>query len=190
MADRRLRGQFLIAAPHLKQDPNFHKTLVLIVEHGPSGAMGLVMNRPSTVLVSHALAGHIEIPDTGDLVYCGGPVEPAALFVLHSCHELSLEEPAVCSGVYLGSSPEIFEQALLQAATGLSGARCRVFMGCAGWGPGQLENELARCDWRVIPADAAAVFADDPYALYDDAWKQSQSDHRLIPDVSPRPELN
>ena len=82
-----LRGQYLISGKWLR-DPNFYKTVVLMVEHNAQGAMGLVVNRPSSVTVAHALSEHFNLPETDDLVYVGGPVEPSALFVLHNCEEL------------------------------------------------------------------------------------------------------
>src|SRR5689334_1404863 len=95
------RGQFLIAAPQLR-DPNFYKTVVLIAEHGEQGAMGLVINRPSSVLVSNALSKHFDVCDNGDLVFVGGPVEPLALFMIHSAEDLAANEQPIVPGMYIG----------------------------------------------------------------------------------------
>ena len=96
-----LRGHFLIAGCELR-DPNFFKAVVLIVEHTEEGAMGLVINRPSSLSVSNALAGHFDIPETGETVYCGGPVEPDAFFVLHNVVEHSGGECPVAGGPVRG----------------------------------------------------------------------------------------
>ena len=83
---KNLRGSYLIAGRHLK-DPNFFRTVVLIVEHNETGSMGLVLNRPTDVEVRNALAGHFELPEADYPVYYGGPVEPNALFLLHDAAE-------------------------------------------------------------------------------------------------------
>src|SRR4029079_3436482 len=116
------------------------------------GAMGLVVNRPSSVTVAHALSEHFKLPETDDLVYVGGPVEPSALFVLHNSEELSADETAVVPGVYVGSSAHVFQTVVRQAAEGDPDLRFRIFSGCAGWGPGQLDGEVARGDWYHQPA--------------------------------------
>lgn len=162
-----LRGHFLIAAKRLRDD-NFYKTIVLLLEHGDHGAMGLVINRPSSIKVSHALAGHFDLPDTEDVVYCGGPVEPSALVILHDDAAFSDNGPSVLPGLFVGGSPEAFEQVISESAASDSLKHSfRVFSGYAGWGPGQLEGELARGDWLTYPACREFVFYDDPYALYD-----------------------
>ncbi|MEZ6064414.1 MAG: YqgE/AlgH family protein [Planctomycetaceae bacterium] len=98
-----LKGCFLVAGCRLR-DPNFFKTAVLIIEHGVEGAMGLVVNRPSSISVSNALSGTIDLPEHGELVHVGGPVEPNALFILHSAGELDSAEQPVLPGLYVASS--------------------------------------------------------------------------------------
>src|SRR5262245_49962798 len=113
MTDCCYRGQLLIASPRLR-DPelNFYKSVVLIAEHGDHGAMGLVINRPSSVLVSHALSKHFELDDNGELVYVGGPVEPLALFILHNADDLAETERPIVPGLHIGNSGEVFEEVL------------------------------------------------------------------------------
>ena len=188
MLQDNLRGQFLIAGKGLK-DPNFFKTVVLMVEHGEQGAMGLVVNRPSSVGVSHALSEHFNLPQTEDLVFVGGPVEPTALFIIHNDPELDSEERAVVPDVYVGSSPTVFENIVREAADGNHHLRFRIFSGCAGWSPGQLEGELARGDWQLHPANSQITFHDDPYELWEIALQAYQQAHRLLPS-DPHPEWN
>lgn len=185
-----LRGQFLIAGCRLR-DPNFFRTVVLIVEHGPDGAMGLVINRPMSVTVAQALTGHLELPGKkSELVYSGGPVEPAALFVVHDSECVDPDEPPVVPGVYMGSSAEVFERIVCCEAQSDEGLHYRVYCGCAGWGPGQLEGELARSDWLVLPAAASYVFHGDPYAVWDELLAQSYQARRLLPVSCEHPEWN
>lgn len=183
-----LRGKFLIAAKHLR-DPNFFKTLVLMVEHGEQGAMGLVINRPSSVGVSHALSEHFNLPTVEDLVFVGGPVEPSALFIIHNDGLLDSSEREVVPDVFVGSSPSVFENIVAQVSDGDQSLRFRIFSGCAGWGPGQLEGELERGDWHLIEADSPLTFHEDPYAMWDDATLLYQRHHQLLPTRS-NPEWN
>ena len=174
-----LRGRVLVASRRLR-DPNFFRTLVLLIEHGEDGAMGLVVNRPTNVTVADALDGHFEVERGGDgPVYCGGPVEPAALFVLHNSVEYADGELPVASGLFAGHSKESFEGLVNAVDAGDEEVRYRVFSGCAGWGPGQLEGELARSDWRLVDGDvlldgpADPVFGTDPYAAWESAARSA-----------------
>lgn len=164
---RSLRGQFLVAV-HRLRDPNFFQTIVLMVEHNKEGAMGLVVNRPTENTVAQALMGHFEIPDTGDLVYVGGPVSHSALFILHNLSASDPQEGAVIPGLYVGSSADAFSEVVKRVAQGDPAAKFRVFQGCSGWGADQLEGELARGDWIVWPASNEIIFHPEPYR----AWEQ------------------
>ena len=172
------RGQCLVSAPHLRES-NFFKTVVLIVEHGAQGAMGLVLNRPSTILVSNALAKHFELPNTGDLVYMGGPVEPAALLVLHNAEDIAGDDAPVCPGVYIGSSPEAFEEVIRRVGLEDHSLNFRIYSGCAGWSPGQLEQEVARGDWHVVPPLQNIVYHEDPYSVYEQMQRRVLADSPL-----------
>ena len=141
MFEEPLCGQFLIAGKQLR-DSNFFKTVVLIVEHGVQGTMGLVLNRPSSVTIAHALSEHFNLPETDDLVYVGGPVEPAALFILHNAEHLNEEQSPISSGLYLGSSANVFESVVRSAVENDAGLNFRIFSGCAGCSPGQRDAEL------------------------------------------------
>ena len=110
-----LRGQFLIAGYRLR-DSNFFKTAVLIVEHNAQGAMGVIVNRPSDETVTETLAGHFDLPETGDVVYQGGPVEPAALFIVHDGGIDQPDEPEIVPGIFVASSAETFERIVRGAA--------------------------------------------------------------------------
>lgn len=185
-----LRGKFLIAGTKLR-DPNFFKTAVLIIEHGETGAMGLIVNRPSTVLVSMALSEHFELPGSTDLVYVGGPVEPSALFILHDCLEFDPTASPVVPGVLVGTSGMIFRQVVEAALNDEEhGPNFRVFSGCAGWAPGQLEGELNRADWLILDASAEYIFRPDPYEIWDELLEAAYAEHRLLPDLPGSPDLN
>jgi len=184
-----LRGCFLIAGCRLR-DPNFFKTAVLLIEHGSDGAMGVVINRPSSVTVANALSGQFDLPATEQLVYVGGPVEPAALFILHGAGELDPEERAVLPGLFAAGSADVFEQVVRSAETDGEAVPFRVYSGCAGWAPGQLEGELARGDWFVVPGAAEYVFHLDPYAVWDLLLADAYRRKRLLPVQCDHPEWN
>jgi putative transcriptional regulator len=184
-----LRGQCLIAGKQLR-DPNFYKTVVLMVEHGAEGGMGLIVNRPSSVTVAHALSEHFHLPETDDLVYVGGPVEPAALFILHNAAELDEPQCPILPGLFLGSSAGAFESVVRSGAEGEAELRYRILSGCAGWAPGQLEAEIARGDWFLHPACAPLIFHDDPYQVWDLMLQRVYTANRLIPHTAKNPDWN
>ena len=184
-----LRGHYLIAGNWLR-DPNFYKTVVLMVEHNADGAMGLVVNRPSSVTVAHALSEHFNLPETDDLVYVGGPVEPSALFVLHNSKELNDGESSVLPGLYVGANAQVFESVVRQAWEGDPDLKFRIFSGCAGWGPDQLEGELTRGDWYHRPATLDPLFFIDPYEVWDHMVKKVHEVHRIVREVPVNPEWN
>lgn len=184
-----LRGQFLVAGRRLR-DSNFYRTVVLMVEHSSEGAMGLVINRPSDMTVSSALSEHFDLPETGDKVYIGGPVEPSALFILHDSAEIDDNETGIVPGLYVGSSARVFETIVRTAASGEDELNFRIFSGCAGWSPGQLESELEQGDWLVCPASRDVVFLDDPYNCWEVALQQVRDRIDVLPRSPSNPELN
>ena len=182
-----LRGQYLIAGRHLK-DPNFFRTVVLIVEHNDAGSMGLVLNRPTATQVRAALAGHFELPEADAPIYYGGPVEPQALFLLHDSPEQAGGELPVLPGLFVGANAEVFEKIVTTAAA--TGVKYKIFSGCAGWGSNQLEGELARGDWHIAPADSEAVFHADPYNQWDELIGEVTKRHPLFPESGGDHRLN
>lgn len=152
-----LSNQFLIAMPALA-DPNFFQTVTYISEHNANGALGLVINRPLDLSLGQLLE-HLQIAtERFDLatrpVYLGGPVQPEQGFVLHS--------PVGRWGATLRVTEQIgitTSRDILQAlARGEGPERILVTLGYAGWGPGQLEQELADNAWLFGPADLEILF--------------------------------
>jgi putative transcriptional regulator len=184
-----LRGQFLIAGRAMR-DPNFYQTVVLIVGHGADGAMGVVINRPSGLTVSQALKKHFDLPETGEMVYDGGPVERNALFVLHNAADLEGEEDPVVEGLHVGNSPEMFEKIVNRVSEQDPELRYRIYFGCAGWAPDQLESELNRNDWHILPASADYVFHEEPYAVWEQALTEYRRTHPLVRGAQGKPDLN
>jgi putative transcriptional regulator len=152
-----LSNQFLIAMPTLA-DPNFYQTVTYISEHNASGALGLVINRPLSLTLGQLLE-HLDLStqrvDLAALpIYQGGPVQPEQGFVLHS--------PLGHWGATLRVTDQIgitTSRDILQAvACGEGPDDLLVTLGYAGWGPGQLEQELAENAWLSGPADPDILF--------------------------------
>jgi len=153
-----LGGQFLIAMPSLR-DPNFAQSVTYICEHNKDGALGLVINRPTTVtlgeLLEHMGQQEVAIPEVRSTpILFGGPVQTDRGFVLHSpCGVWEASLP-VTTDIALSTSRDI----LLAMARGEGPRRAMVALGYAGWGAGQLEQEMADNAWLSGPADMRIVF--------------------------------
>lgn len=152
-----LRDHFLIAMPALS-DPNFDHSVTYICEHSSDGAMGILINRQLTLIMAEVL-GQMQIGpskkfNTNQKVHEGGPVQPEHGFVLHSpvgAWESSLQ---VGDNIALTSSRDI----LTAIAHGEGPQHYLIALGYAGWGPGQLEQELAANAWLSSPADPRILF--------------------------------
>ena len=181
-----IKGRLLVAGPKLRER-NFFKTVVLLLEHSEEGAMGLVLNRPSSLTVANALSGHLELCGCSEPLYSGGPVEPGDLFLLHSDRSLQRESHEVSEGLFATTSAEAFEKVL---AKGEGDAHLRTLSGYAGWAGGQLESELAGGDWLVCDAEPMSVFETDPYELWDELKTRVVREHHLVPDEGGNPDWN
>ncbi len=184
-----LQGRFLVAANHLK-DPNFYRSVVLMLEDNDDGAMGLVINRPSSIGIDTALAKGDKIPQCVDPIFSGGPVETTALFILHSCLELSEKDERISEGIFLTGSNDSFESLLHSERKCDHDCGFRVYCGYAGWGVGQLAGEINQGDWRVMSAVSDWVFGQDPYQIWDMCNKKLCEDNRILPHDVQNPEWN
>jgi putative transcriptional regulator len=176
------RGQLLIAGPGLL-DPNFWRTVVLIVEHSEEGALGLVLNRPSETTVGEAVAELEDTLDVDDPLYIGGPVQPSALIVLGE-----FEEPGDAALVAFGDVGVLANGSHDDPPPQLR--RGRAFVGHAGWGPGQLDSELERRDWITEPARTQDAFSDDPGALWETVLTRKGGSYALVARMPPDPSVN
>lgn len=144
----------LLSMPQL-MDPNFHRTVVLLCEHTPDGAFGLVINRPTDTNASQAV--QLSPPparDGGLSLWTGGPVEPQRGWILMGEDpDEEAESIIVAPGIFLSTSPLLLRKLLERAP-----ARTRVLTGYAGWGPGQLDAELSSSAWLIADVDRQLVF--------------------------------
>jgi len=163
-----LTGQLLIASPNIG-DPRFAHTVILMVKHDKEGALGIVINRP---VGEKSIASLLEAPgeDVSDIegtlpVFAGGPVQPELGFVVHSAEYRRDDTIDVDGRVAMTASRQI-----LRDIGHHRGPEQTLFaLGYAGWGPGQLDAELARHDWFTAPEEPKLIFDDDRANLWDDA---------------------
>jgi putative transcriptional regulator len=181
MAD--VRGQLLIAGPSLL-DPNFWRTVVLVVEHSDEGALGLVLNRPSETSVGEAVPQLTELVDPEQSLFIGGPVQPSAVIVLAEFEDPS--DAAVISFDDIGVLGT--ETASDDPAVGVR--RGRAFVGHAGWGPGQLDAELDRDDWILERARREDAFSDRPLTLWVDVLTRKGGSFALVARMPLDPSMN
>jgi putative transcriptional regulator len=156
------KGKFLVASRRLN-DPNFQQTVVLLIEYGMEGAMGLVINRPSQVKLGTLLPDIKELKQRQDTVYLGGPVAANRMLLLIGSPGTPEASIPVIQDVYLSSSLKELERLIKKAA---EGERFRIFAGYSGWGPSQLDFERTRGDWHVLKADAETIFTQNPLEIW------------------------
>ena len=159
-ASNSVAGQLLVATEQMP-DPRFAETVIYMVGHDAEGAMGVVINLAlETMPVADILRGFGEDPAgaSGERrILAGGPVFPDRGFVLHSADYAS--DGTVTVDDDIAFTPGI--RPLRDTVEGSGPAQALVFLGISSWGPGQLEGELLRAGWAVVPADPEIVFDDD-----------------------------
>jgi len=182
MSVESLKGQLLIAGPSLV-DPNFRRTVVLVGEHNEEGALGLVLNRASEATVDEAVPELAVLVDSISHVHFGGPVQPSAIVVLADFVDPGRAGALVLESVgFLPAEVDPDELGELR--------RTRVFAGYAGWGPGQLDEELEEGSWIVEPALAEDVFTDEPDELWADVLRRKGGPFGVLAHMPHDPSLN
>ncbi len=155
------KGMLLVARRGLT-DRRFAKSVILVVQHGQQGTLGLIINRKSHLRLSH-IRPEMKVEDRQ--VYYGGPVARRLIFFLLRRSTLQDQTERVVDDILVGVSREVM-QGLLSSNTGND--KLRLYSGHAGWAVEQLENEIRRGDWYLLPADPDAVFSDNPGRLWQD----------------------
>jgi putative transcriptional regulator len=155
-------GIFLVARRGLP-DPNFRETVVLVTQPRQGGPFGVIINRPLEQRLSELLSEFESLKDRKDVLYFGGPVKPDGLVFLVQAATSPPRGLSVLKDVYLTGDTELIEK-LLKRADPTRGLK--VFAGYSGWGPGQLQREIERGDWHIMPANAATVFEKDARGIW------------------------
>lgn len=177
-------GHMLVAAPMLT-DPNFERTVVLMLEHSDEGALGVVLNRPSGLAVAEILAGWAGVVAPPSLVFHGGPVstdsalglvrtnDNEALGVRRLPHDVGL--------VDLDTPAELVADVVTSM---------RVFAGYAGWGPSQLDDEITEGAWFVVDPLPDDAFTTEPEGLWVRVLRRQPPPLSLVASFPPDPALN
>ncbi len=153
-----LTGRLLVALPTLA-DPNFHRSVVHVLEHdAASGAIGVIVNRPSWLEVSDHLPELADVVVPPGVVFIGGPVQREVALTIVRDED---------------GSPMLIEEPETTRP-------CRVFSGYAGWGIGQLEEEIAEGSWHVAEAEPDDLFREDPETLWADVWRRQSGRLRML----------
>jgi len=178
-----LAPSFLLSMPQLL-DPNFNRTVVLLCKHSEEGAFGLVVNRPlvteGPVVVevraaADAVGRKTEVSEHELQVWVGGPVEPQSSWILDGDDSDLAEERRgvrVAEGLYLSTSPDLLHRILGPAPP----PRTRLIVGFSGWGPGQLEQELAESAWLISDIDHEVLFATPADQMWETAIRRLGAD--------------
>jgi putative transcriptional regulator len=180
-----LRGKLLVAAPSLA-DPNFYRTVVLMLEHTDDGAAGVVLNRPSETEVREHLPQWAEAAAEPDVVFVGGPVQPNGVICLAQTMPDRAPDGFVALGDCIGTLD--LERDADLALPHLEALR--VFAGYAGWGGGQLEGELAEDAWLALESLPDDLFTPDPKHLWREVFRRQPGNLRLLANYPPHPSLN
>jgi putative transcriptional regulator len=187
MSESSLKGRLLVATPVIG-DPNFERTVVLLLEHNDEGALGLVLNRPTAVSVFEPLPEWDGLAASPPVVFVGGPVEQGAAIGLASVAGEDLDSAD-------GFSPVMGSIGTLDLSRdphdlGPDIDKVRIFAGYAGWGPEQLEGELGADAWLVLDAVPDDVLSADPDDLWAAVLRRQGGDLQLLSYCPPDPSVN
>jgi putative transcriptional regulator len=181
-----LRGRLLVATPDL-EDPNFFRTVVLILEHHPDGAVGVVLNRPASGTdVSQPLPAWAALAAVPAVVFVGGPVQPEAAIGL--ARAVDREEPDGFAPLFGELGTVDLERDPASVTPRVD--RVRVFAGYSGWGPGQLEHELTAGGWFELAVDPADTWTASPETLWRSVLRRQRGKERMFADFPLDTHLN
>ncbi|MEV5511082.1 YqgE/AlgH family protein [Streptomyces orinoci] len=192
-----LTGRLLVATPALA-DPNFDRAVVLVLDHDEEGSLGVVLNRPTPVGVGDVLEPWAPLAGEPGVVFQGGPVSlDSALGVAVVPGEPPPDRPGGSAGradpvgwrrvhgaiglVDLEAPPELLRTAL---------GSLRIFAGYAGWGPGQLEDELVEGAWYVVESEPGDVSSPDPAHLWRAVLRRQRNELAMVATYPDDPSLN
>jgi putative transcriptional regulator len=181
-----MAGKLLIAEPMLG-DPNFERSVVLMIEHVEDGALGVVLNRPTQLEVSAVLDEWSGLAAEPPVLYLGGPVEQHGVIALGR-RSPSGEPPTGWVQVVGDVGTLDLHRSPGEVAGELVGIR--FFVGYSGWGPGQLEAELDQDAWMVVDAVVDDVFAPDPQTMWRSVLRRQGGKLSMLANFPPHPSMN
>ena len=170
------RPTLLLSMPQM-QDPNFARTVVLLCDYLPEGAFGLVINRPTELAASEMVKlDPPAAPRNALPLFIGGPVQPERGWILVGEPPVEPDFRTVVDGLYLSTSPQLLRRVLETHPA----PRARVVAGYAGWGPGQLDEELAQSAWLMADVEVDLVFDVDASVMWETAIRRLGADPSLL----------
>ena len=184
-------GNLLIASPTLS-DPHFARTIVLLLDAGHDGALGVVLNRPSAVDVGEVLAGWGDLVSGPGVLFKGGPVETDSALAIADVGDVNgadeSDEPVGWRRVFANVGLLDLDAPVELLGPALSGLR--IFAGYAGWSAGQLEDEIAEGAWYVVEAETHDAFQPDPDRLWVEVLRRQGGQLAMLATMPVEPNLN
>ncbi|MBK9291041.1 MAG: YqgE/AlgH family protein [Bacteroidetes bacterium] len=176
-------GRVLIAEP-LLDEFYFGRSVVLLIEHSDEGSFGLVMNKPSGLMLNDIVS---DLPEFPSVVMHGGPVQTDNVYFLHTLGHEVPDSVEVLRGLYWGGDLDTIKEMMTLGLVGQN--QVRFYLGYSGWGPGQLEDELRRNSWVVSDATARSLIQIKPERMWQhflqrmgpayDLWRKFPVDPQL-----------
>jgi putative transcriptional regulator len=167
--DELAAGKILVADRNLR-DPHFIGTVIVLINYDDDGAVGVILNRQSETPITRILDGVKEAAGRQDLVFEGGPVETKSVLALTRSREKRDGLHHLFGDVYAILNEGPLKKTL---ASGVGSSLLRFYLGYAGWGPGQLDDEVDAGAWHILTGDANTVFDSDPDSLWDRLIRRS-----------------
>jgi putative transcriptional regulator len=183
--DETVRGRLLVATPEL-EDPNFRRTVMLMLEHTTDGALGLVLNRPTDTTLVGTLPAWAELGAPPAVVFVGGPVQPEAAIGLARRGDDG--DPDGFAPLFDRIGTVDLERDPMDVVPGVDAVR--VYVGYAGWGPGQLDGELAAHGWYVVDLRPDDVWSSRPNGLWRAVLARQPGPLRLVAGFPDDPSMN
>lgn len=166
----------LLSMPQM-QDPNFTQTVVLLCDYLPDGAFGIVLNRPTGNPASAMVQLQPPVVGGNDMPLCiGGPVQPERGWILVADRPEGSDYRTIVDGLYLTTSPVVLRHVLETHPA----PRARVLAGYAGWGPGQLDDELAQSAWLMADVEVDLVFDVESTVMWETAIRRLGADPSML----------
>jgi putative transcriptional regulator len=180
-------GKFLVASREIK-DPRFSETVILLVEHGFHGAVGLIINRPTEVKLSTIWPDIAGLKNHNETFSIGGPVGVNRMMLLIQSGRRPADAHEVFNDVYASTSVTTLRQ-LTDAP--VKGERFKAYVGYSGWTAGQLDREISRGDWHIVDADVRTIFEKDPSEVWQELIRRFSGERIItgIHDLQARSEL-
>lgn len=181
-------GRLLVASPTLS-DPNFARTIVLLLDAGEDGALGVVLNRPTSLEVAEVLDGWDRVGGGPGVLFHGGPVETDSALAVASVTTADGEDEPIGWRRVFGSTGLVDLDAPIEIMADAVSA-LRIFAGYAGWAAGQLESEIAEGAWYVVPAEPQDPFGMDPTDLWAAVLRRQGGALAMLATMPVEPGLN